>query len=296
MSWVKLSFNTTKNQLELLEDVLLGAGALTVSLEDAEDQPLLEPGVGEMPLWDTVVMGALFETGVDTDQVVTGIQQNPALNNCAYLATEIVPDEDWQRVWMDRFQPMCFGRRLWICPSWSDPVDATAVNLMLDPGLAFGTGTHPTTELCLKWLDSHMQPNWTALDYGCGSGVLAIASALLGAKMTLAVDNDPQAILATRENALLNRVDAVVNEMSVDEFLLSDSGQFDLVMANILAGPLIELAPFLAAQLRQKGCLILSGVLEEQMDDVVKAYSSWCQFEEPEIKEGWVLLKGHRFG
>jgi len=205
---------------------------------------------------------------------------------------EILEDKDWERAWMENFHPMSFGKRLWICPSWCNPVEPEAVNLLLDPGLAFGTGTHPTTSLCLKWLDSFNIENKIVIDYGCGSGVLGVAALLLGAKHMYGVDNDPQALIASKENAKRNGLPEEKISLHLPDNM--PNIQADIMMANILAQPLINLASHLANLTRPGGSIILSGILEEQAEAVSHAYSHWFQMTTPIADEGWIRLRGQK--
>ncbi|MGD2009136.1 MAG: 50S ribosomal protein L11 methyltransferase [Cellvibrionales bacterium] len=290
--WQELRFDTTPDRVDQLESWLFAEGALAVTLEDAGDEPLLEPGPGETPLWQAITLVALFHADADTSALKTSVP--PDLLDEALPDALRVPDRDWERVWMADFQPMSMGQRLWICPSWCDPPDPDAVNVFLDPGLAFGTGTHPTTALCLEALDRWVRPGITVIDYGCGSGILAVAARKLGAAAVWAVDNDPQAIVATRENAARNRLPAdAINVCLPDEFAAhADSLQADLVVANILAGPLQALAPELTRCTRTGGQLILAGLLEHQGSALMAAYAPKIELSVHAVREGWVLLTG----
>lgn len=291
MNWLQITFSCNPSQSETLEDALLACGALSITYADAADQPLLEPGVGEMPLWDAIQFSALFTADVDTDAILVGVQSQLDFD-LPRFRIEIVEKKDWERAWMDHFHAMSFGQRLWICPSWQTPPDPQAVNLMLDPGLAFGTGTHQTTSLCLQWLDGADLQDKTVLDYGCGSGVLGVAALLLGAKSVLAVDNDPQALVATRDNAERNRC---VDRLSVRLPDLNVAIEpVDVVLANILAGPLIQLAPLLTAALKPGGFIVLAGLLREQEAAVMAAYAPVVTFLPSADHEGWLRLVGQR--
>lgn len=291
MNWLQITFSCNPAQSEPLEDALLACGALSITYQDAADQPLLEPGVGEMPLWDAIQFSALFTADVDTDTVLVGVQSQLDFD-LPRFRIEIVEKKDWERAWMDHYHAMRFGKRLWICPSWQTPPDPEAVNLMLDPGLAFGTGTHQTTSLCLQWLDSADLVGKTVVDYGCGSGVLGVAALLLGAQSVLSVDNDPQALVATRDNAERN---GCANRLQVRlPDLAAAIEPVDVVLANILAGPLIQLAPLLANSLKPGGYLVLAGLLEEQAQAVMAAYAPWIHFMPATDLEGWQRLVGQR--
>ena len=290
MSWQNLTLTITQNLVAGVESLLTAAGALSVSLADAGDEPVLEPGPGETPLWPEITLTALFQDNVDLTSLVALLQEEFGLSGNPRISA--LPDQDWTRVWMNDFKPIRFGERLWVCPSWSEPPVPTAINLRLDPGLAFGTGTHPTTALCLEWLDQNLRPAGSVLDYGCGSGILAIASLMLGAREAWATDIDPQALIATRENAKRNEIaDGCLHITQPEEL----SGcQTDVVIANILSGPLIGLAETLCGHLKPGGQLLLSGILEEQAQETANAYASQIEWDPPVAQEGWVRLSGRR--
>lgn len=290
MPWHQLTLTTPRDQAETLEDTLLELGAVSVTLQDAADVPVLEPLPGETPLWPEVNVVGLFEDEADTDQVDHALSARGIQGG----AWDYVEDQDWERAWMDQFQPMRFGEKLWIVPSWFEPPEAQAVNILLDPGLAFGTGTHPTTALCLEWLDGADMAGKTVLDYGCGSGILAIAALKLGATDAWGIDIDPQALTATRDNAARNGIEASRLHPGLPGALPKDA-LFDVLLANILMGPLIELAPTLTGHVRPGGRLVLSGLLGEQAEEVMAAYAADFDFDPPAIKEGWARLTGrHR--
>lgn len=293
-TWLELKVELPRDQVDAAEELLLGLGALSITNLDAQDQPILEPGPGETPLWDAVIVVGLFPGDIDADELraafasawEAGYDSNPPGFRVEHLA-----DREWERVWLEHFKPMRFGERLWVVPSWTEPPVAGAVNLRLDPGLAFGTGTHPTTSLCLRWLDALDLRSRTVLDFGCGSGILGIAAALLGARVVTGVDNDPQAIIATRENAQRNGV--TVEALLPKEFTAATAA-FDVVVANILAGPLMQLAPQIAGRVVPGGHIALSGILREQADDVAAAYTDWIDWDEPTIDGDWVRLSGRK--
>ena len=262
--WLQLTLEAIDHPPEQLEDALLLAGALAVTLEDAGDQPVLEPAPGETPLWAHTRVTGLFDAQTDIEVIKSQLKRflhAPVLPECRLTPLE---ERDWVRVWMDNFHPMRFGERLWICPSCQTPPDPAAVNIRLDPGLAFGTGTHPTTALCLEWLDSANLADKIVLDYGCGSGILAIAAAKLGAKQVWAVDIDPQALLASDSNASENEVEDRIELASPAE--LPAALTVDIVLANILAGVLVRLAPELSRRVQPGGRLVLSGILQQRDD------------------------------
>lgn len=290
--WQELRFSTTPDQLENLESWLFEQGALAVTLEDNADEPLLEPGPGETPLWQNIKLVALFEVGINLSPIIANVPQQWV--TAAADAANFVPDQDWERAWMENFEPLKMGKRLWICPSWCEPPDPNAVNINLDPGLAFGTGTHPTTAMCLAELDATIQPGVNLIDYGCGSGILAIAGLKLGANKAFAVDNDPQAVTATWDNAQRN----AITQDQLDVFLVSQADTqgrlqpVDLVIANILAGPLEALAPTLIDLMNPGGRLILAGLLTEQAAALIEAYKPWVALRAVQAQEGWTLLAG----
>ncbi|MEJ2479143.1 MAG: 50S ribosomal protein L11 methyltransferase [Acidihalobacter sp.] len=289
MPWQNLILTTPREQVEAVEARLLAAGALSVTVGDAGDVPVLEPAPGETPLWPENTLTALFPQ--DAELAPLGAALSSEFDLAAAARIEAVEDQDWERAWMDDFRPLRFGRRLWICPSWQDAPEADAVNLILDPGLAFGTGTHPTTALCLEWLDANPPSGGLVLDYGCGSGILSLAALKLGARHAWAVDIDPQALSATEANAERNGIGAG-NLYAVDPAGLPPL-EADLVIANILSGPLVELAPTLCEHLKQGGRLVLSGILAEQADAVREAYAPCIDRWEPDaVREGWVRLAG----
>lgn len=288
MSWCQITLLIEPALIEQVEDLLLDLGALAITLRDAGDQPILEPLPDETPLWDEVKLTALFPDTADTEQIRSALYQSRIVTHDDTIELSFVADEDWSRKWLDRFTPMRFGDRLWIVPRHLTPPEPEAINLRLDPGLAFGTGTHPTTALCLRQLDSLPSlEGKRVLDFGCGSGVLAIAALLLGADSAHCVDIDPQAHQATRANAEVNGVNERIVMTTADE-LRADS--FDLVMANILAGPLTELAVDLCQWLKPGGHLMLSGILSDQAEAVQSAYAPWCTGFETATVEDWIRI------
>ena len=294
MPWVQITLSSSPENSEFLEDMLLLCGAGAVSMLDGADQPVFEPIKGTTPLWqDTQVMG-LFEADTDGDALLDYLGNGwlAAFANTPFpnYKLEILEDKDWERQWMDRFEPLQFGSRLWVCPSWKPVPDPMAVNLMLDPGLAFGTGSHPTTALCLQWIAEQDWQGKTVIDYGCGSGILAIGTILMGAERVLGVDNDTQALTATKDNAQRNGIAA----QAIPVFLPEDTPQeaVDVMLANILAGPLIDMAAHLAELTKAKGLITLSGILEHQADAVVEAYSPWFDMHTVVSKDEWVRIDG----
>jgi ribosomal protein L11 methyltransferase len=286
---LQLTLDIGARNPEPVEDALFELGAVSVTLEDAADDPVLEPAPGETPLWPTVVVKAVFAAEADADVLAACLAQ--ALPDAPAPRFETLPDKPWEREWLKDFKPMRFGRRLWVCPGGLPAGAPDAIRIELDPGLAFGTGTHPTTSLCLEWLDAQDIAGRAVVDYGCGSGILAIAAAKLGAASVLAMDIDPQALIATRDNAARNRVADRIAATGDPRLV---AGSADVLLANILAGPLVELAPRFAQALRPGGHLALSGLLLEQADTVTSAYRPWFDIGTAATRDGWALLAGRR--
>lgn len=289
MSWLQLRLTIGREEVDALQDALLETGALSVTLQDNGDDPVLEPGVGETPLWHQVQVTGLFTADIDTDKTLSQLAACYA-GALPPRAWQTLEEQVWERAWMADYVPLQCGRRLWICPSWCPPTDPAAVNLILDPGLAFGSGTHPTTFLCLQWLDSQPLLGKSVIDYGCGSGILGIAALLLGADRVLAVDNDPQALLATRDNAERNGIAQHRISCCLPQHMPEVSAH--IVLANILAAPLIELSPTLTRCTATTGSICLSGIFGTQFSDVTSAYSNDFNFDEPVFDHQWVRLTG----
>ncbi|WP_416652746.1 50S ribosomal protein L11 methyltransferase [Candidatus Pseudothioglobus sp. Uisw_086] len=270
MSWKQISFEVNKTETDLISEVLMGLGSLSITYSDAQDDAIYEPPVGQTPLWDSVIVNALFSSEVNQKFIETSI-----LKICNIVVIETLELED--RVWEDEckkdFPSMRFGRRLWVSPSWDTETkfsnDSLVINM--DPGLAFGTGTHQTTSLCLEYLDSNPPKNLHVIDFGCGTGVLAIAAAKLGAKSVVAIDNDPQAVLSSKENVAKNNCENII--CIIHSIEQKEGIECDLLIANILANPLIELEPLFSDLVYSNGMLLLSGILKEQVDKVIKCYS-----------------------
>ena len=292
MAWIEISIRVVREVAAKAEFTLEQLGALAITLQDDEDHPVLEPGPGLTPLWPTLQVRGLFEEGTDPERVFGAWQIVSGAAGSDQFRWREVADQDWERAWMDRFAPMKFGHRLWIIPGGMEiPFDPENIEIQLDPGLAFGTGTHPSTALCLEWLDGQEVAGRTVVDYGCGSGILGIAAARKGAGRVICVDNDPQALEATADNAARNAVSGIVECHTPQTYTRPEA---DLVMANILAAPLIELAPLLLCSLRPQGFLALSGILTEQADDVMAAYQAGLAGIGLSSRDDWVLLQGRR--
>lgn len=291
MAWIQLKFDYKHSDAEALSDDLMELGALAVTFLDAEDNPILEPLPGETPLWEHLIVLTLFAAEIDTPMIDTLIGNS---EHQQYLGDsyewEIIRDQDWERCWMENFKPMQFGNNVWIVPSWCEAPEPDAVNIKLDPGLAFGTGTHPTTSLCLQWLDGADLSGKVVIDYGCGSGVLAIAALLLGAEKVYAVDIDPQAIEATKQNLERNGIQGERLILGLpDQVSLPKA---DVLVANILAEPLRQLAESIANAVQDGGNLVLSGLLESQAEELKSLYSQWFAMDPVQTEEDWARLSG----
>jgi ribosomal protein L11 methyltransferase len=304
MPWSEVSVTVLREQTQQAELVLEQQGALAVTFEDAlcksvpardhmlendGNHPVLEPDPGTTPLWPSVHVRGLFEVDAPRDRITRALQSVPGISRPDLIRWCELDDQVWEHAWMDRFEPMKFGDHLWIVPTGMEiPCDKNDIEIRLDPGLAFGTGTHPTTALCLEWLDVQDVGGKRVVDYGCGSGILGIAAALKGAGSVICVDHDPQALTATRENAtrngVMDRVQCLAPEACVENLA-------DIILANILAGPLMELAPVLLASVKPGGTMVLSGILEEQAGMVTGAYRAACCSICQQVHEGWIRLE-----
>lgn len=295
MDWRQFAMDLETLNAETVEQIFIRHGAQSVTLSDARDRPVLEPGPGETPLWRDTRITGLFSADSDLDELRRDLVASLGIDALPAHEISDLEDRAWEREWLKDFAPMQFGRRLWVSPG-DMPVDAPgAVIVRLDPGLAFGTGTHATTALCLEWLDGLDLADGSMLDYGCGSGILAIAALKLGGRRATAMDIDPQALTASRSNAQRN---GVAERLTVVGAAANVDGEFDVVVANILAGPLIDLAEAIAARVKPGRWLALSGILFEQVSDVRAAYSPWIEFDEPALREQggqmWARLTGRR--
>ncbi len=289
MAWHQISVITQENIAPQLADFFSDLGAVSVTYMDAEDEPVYEPAIGETKIWSNTQVIALYELDVDPELIKTQVYQQFNYEDLHSWVYEAIADQEWERAWMEYYKPMKFADRLWVCPTDQEQVESGTVCLTLDPGLAFGTGTHPTTALCLEWLASHELSAKTVIDYGCGSGILAVASVLLGAKVAHAVDIDPQAITATESNALKNKVEDKIKTYLPEQFT---PFQANIVLANILAKPLIDMAEQICALVVSGGSLVLSGILHEQAESVINAYQREIIFSPLVQQEDWIRLEG----
>ena len=295
MPWLQIKVQTSPDHAEQYEDLLLAAGCAAVTYQDSEDQPIFEPDLGTTPLWNNTTVTGRFAAEHNLEETLNLLNEAQVeifgnTDTVPAFRSEILEDKDWEREWMSHYHPMQFGENFWVCPSWSEVPDPQAVNLMLDPGLAFGTGTHPTTALCLEWLASQDLKDQQVVDYGCGSGILGIAALLLGAESVAGVDIDPQALQATQDNLARNQLGA--NRLPVYFPDAVPELEVDCLVANILAGPLKQLAPTLAGLLKPGGKLLLSGLLHSQGEEVSEHYSQWFDMEPAASKEEWIRLTG----
>lgn len=302
MGWLNVSFPCRAASSEALCDALLDAGALSAAIEDAdrgtaaETPQFGEPGMDLSPQWENSRVIALFADDAPVAHMVENAFAALADTPHAYrviptYAVEMVAEENWVEKTQAQFAPIAISPRLWIVPSWHEAPDPQAVNLVLDPGMAFGTGSHPTTHLCLNWLEATLQGGESLLDYGCGSGILALAAAKFGARNVWGVDIDPQALIAARANAESNGVELVLHDSNTP---LTEQQQFDVVVANILANPLRVLAPMLCRHVRAGGKLALSGLLAEQAEEIAAIYEPWIQLSVFATLDGWVCLSGQK--
>jgi ribosomal protein L11 methyltransferase len=285
-----LTLNLDGLDVARVEEACFEFGAVAVSYTDQHDDPILEPAPGEFRLWPHSRLQALFPFDCKPLEIVGGLAHVLRIEP-ERITVETLADRVWEREWLRDFHPMCFGRRLWVAPHHSHVHTQGAVIVRLDPGLAFGTGTHATTAMCLSWLDEHVRQGQVAIDYGCGSGVLAVAAVKLGASAAHAFDIDPQALTATRDNAAANQVENQVHVVATDTQLPAG---VDILLANILCGPLCELAPRFAALTAPGGKIVLAGLLEAQADEVTRAHAPWFDISTFATRDGWTALAGIR--
>ena len=291
MAWHQISVITDENTAPQLADFFTHLGAVSVTYMDAEDEPVYEPAIGETKIWSNTQVIALYELDADPEHLKTRVLKQFTTESLLNWLYEKVDDQEWERAWMEYYKPMKFADKLWVCPTDQEQNEPGTVCLTLDPGLAFGTGTHPTTALCLKWLASHDITDKTVIDYGCGSGILAVASILLDANCAHAIDIDPQAITATLSNALKNDVQDKINCYLPEQFT---PFQADIVLANILAKPLIDMSEQICALLVSGVQLVLSGILFEQAEAVINAYKHHINFNPLVQQEDWIRLDGFK--
>ena len=296
MSWQQINVSIRSEHLATIEKIVMEHGALSITYLDAANQPVFQKKPGSTPLWDNTILSCLFPADKNLQSLLWLLRAQPIIDNDTSLEIQLIEDKDWERSWMANFKAMAFGKTLWICPSWQEPPDPNAVNVMLDPGLAFGSGTHATTALCLRWLEQADLMGKHVIDYGCGSGVLAIAASLLGAATIHGVDNDPQAITATLENSRRNNLQpSKIPAFLPEDFLKNaEHTSADILLANILAEPLIQLAPRFAELVKPGGKIVLSGLLENQAEEIIQRYDAWFDMDEPCLKDDWVRLNGKR--
>jgi len=291
MDWLQISFQIEKSQADLISEVLTGLGSLSITYSDTLDDAIYEPPVGQTPLWDNVTVNALFSTDVNQEDIEASIFE---ICNVNALTSFILKDRVWEDECKKDFHSMKFGENLWVCPSWESqaelPSDAIVINM--DPGLAFGTGSHQTTSLCLEYLDNNPPKNIDVIDFGCGTGILAIAAAKLGASRVLAIDNDPQAVISSKDNIINNQCESIIKTIHSEDEI--DFEGCDLLIANILTNPLIKLAPTFAALVSSGGGLLLSGILKKQVDRVVGCYSEYFTNLEVSNIDEWYRVTGTR--
>jgi len=294
MAWLSLKIEAKDNTAELISDALMDIGALSAIIEDAnaetpDEQPIFgEPGDPPPGIWQQNIVSALFDEQIIVKEVMQSLAKLTGLNDLPY-STEIIQEQDWVRATQSQFEPIRIRDDLWIVPTWHSAPNPEALNIVLDPGLAFGTGSHPTTHLCLAWLADHIKKQDSVLDYGCGSGILAIAAKKLGAGKVIGTDIDEQAILSSGLNAQQNAADA--------KFYLPKDlpvGVYDIVVANILSSALSVLAPALAKSCKAQGHIALSGILREQTEQVSSIYAQWFDMHPPVFMDSWVLLTGSK--
>lgn len=291
-NWQQINCHCNKVFQDVISECMEEANALSITFQDAGDTPVLEPLPGETRLWDDLILTALFDGNDDLSILLASLKMNKQQWQISSIQLETLEDQDWERAWMDDFTPMQFGENLWIYPSWNQIPDDNSTKIILDPGLAFGSGTHPTTAMCLEWLDENPPKDLSAIDYGCGSGILAIAAIKLGANTLLATDIDQQALIATKDNMLKNQIPDTAIKCCFPEEIPSEP--VDLLIANILSGPLVELAETFSQLTKVGGKIVLSGILEQQIEDIVNAYQKYYNDIEIIAKEGWIRVSAQR--
>ena len=291
MIWKQISFEVKKSETDLVSEVLMGLGSVSITYSDALDDAIYEPPVGQTPLWDNVKVNALFSSEVNQKSIETSISD---ICNIVVIDTVTLKDRVWEEECQKDFPSMRFGKRLWVCPSWDTEsiLSNDSIVIHMDPGLAFGTGTHQTTSLCLEYLDSNPPKNLHVIDFGCGTGILAIAAAKFGAKSVIAIDNDTQAVLSSKENVAKNKCENTIT--TIHSINQGSDRKCDLLIANILANPLVELEPLFSDLVHTNGILLLSGILKEQVDRVVKCYSINFSNIEVANKGEWFRISGKR--
>lgn len=286
---LELQLTTTGEYANLISDYLLELGALAITLTDAEDNPIFEPELDTLPLWPEIKLAALFSPEISLEEIVLNLYTHDTAPHIQHLQKKIVDDADWVKITQALTQPQCFGENLWIYPSWHTEPQTAGVKILLDPGLAFGTGSHATTALMLTWLAEHPPKNLTVLDFGCGSGILGIAAAKLGAQKTLCTDIDPQALTATQENAARNHLTQTQLMSCLPDHLPKD-WQVDLILANILALPLVQLVEHFRKYLKPKGILVLSGILAQQTEMLKEAYAPHFSLLSLNAQNEWIRM------
>ncbi len=291
LPWPQITLRVDNAHADVIESSLLRAGALSTTFLDVNNEPVLEPAPGEVRLWKNMLLVALFDQSRSKEELINCVCHELGVDSLSLDAFELVEDRQWERAWMDQYRPMKFGSRLWIYPTHLEPIDVADVNLRLDPGLAFGTGTHATTALCLEWFDTITFENKSVIDYGCGSGVLAIAALLLGAQEVRATDIDPLAIQASQDNARINNVHDRLQLLSAKEL---EGCISDILVANILFQPLLDLRNHFASLVVDGGIIVLSGILENQVEELKTEYANNFDIGEVALKDGWARICGKR--
>jgi ribosomal protein L11 methyltransferase len=292
MAWWQFSLNCQASELEQVENLMMGLGAVSISLSDAGDEPIYEPLPGDNPVWQESIVAATFDGANDHEFLYQQLTSELPDHLAHGVRLKTLQDQDWNQAYKQHFHPLQCAPDLWIVPSWSEPPDPAATIIQLDPGLAFGTGSHPTTSLCLAWLGSSDIDDRRVIDFGCGSGILAIAAIKLGAQQVIAVDIDAQALTACQSNMAVNGLDCEQIRVMPPEEL--DESAVDLLIANILAGPLVRLAPRFAELVEPGGQILLSGILKTQLEDIQLAYQPFFNLDPPSYREDWVCISGNR--